>query len=464
KTSLTVILNDNEMSIAKNVGAMSDYLTGLRSMPAYAKVKHDVESLLRAIPSIGDKVANTVERVKDSVKYLVVPGMWFEELGFTYMGPIDGHNFHSLVETFQQSKKIKGPVLIHVLTQKGKGYLPAETSPDKFHGVGPFSVATGEIQSKPGPKSYTSVFGDTLIELAEKDPSIVAITAAMPEGTGLRKFSSRFPTRFFDVGIAEQHALTLAGGMATEGLKPVVALYSTFLQRGYDQVLHDLCLQNLPVVLAIDRAGLVGEDGPTHHGTFDLSFLRHMPNITIMAPKDENELRHMLKTAFEIKGPVAIRYPRGAGVGAAMTEEVHSLETACAEELKIGTQVAFLTVGTMVKPCLEAAEILAKQEISASVVNMRFIKPLDYKAIRKAAREVGLIVTVEENVLSGGFGSAVLEYINEEQFQWTKVLRIGLPDQFIEHGARSILLAKYGLDSESIAATVRAYLGKQGVK
>ncbi len=464
KTSLTVILNDNEMSIARNVGAMSEYLAQVRSTPAYTKVKRDVEYLLRSIPSIGDRLANTVERVKDSLKYLVVPGMLFEELGFTYMGPIDGHNLNSLIEVLQQSQKITGPVLIHVITCKGKGYLPAERSADKFHGVGPFCIETGAIQSSGGAKSYTNVFGDTLLELAEKMPEIVAITAAMPDGTGLRKFAAQFPRRFFDVGIAEQHAITMAGGMATQGLKPIVAIYSTFLQRGYDQIVHDLCLQKLPVVLAVDRAGIVGEDGPTHHGVFDLSFLRHIPNLMMMAPKDENELRHMLKTAFDYHGPVVIRYPRGAGLGVAMEEPLHDLEIGCSEELKIGKQITFLAVGTMVETCMKASELLAEQGIDAGVVNMRFIKPLDGRIIRKVAKEIGILVTVEENVLAGGFGSAVLEYIEEQQLNRVKVLRLGLPDQFIEHGARNKILQQYQLDSRGIAVRTQAYLREYGVK
>lgn len=464
KTSLTVILNDNEMSISKNVGAMSEYLAQVRATPVYTKVKRDVESLLRSIPSIGDRLANTVERVKDSLKYLVVPGMLFEELGFTYMGPIDGHNLNSVIEVLQQSQKITGPVLIHVITRKGKGYLPAERSPDKFHGVGSFCIETGEVKSTGGAKSYTSVFGDTLLQLAEIQPEIVAITAAMPDGTGLKKFAAKFPKRFFDVGIAEQHAITMAGGMATQGLKPVVAIYSTFFQRGYDQIVHDLCLQKLPVVLAVDRAGLVGEDGPTHHGVFDLSFMRHIPNLVMMAPKDENELRHMIKTACDYPGPVAIRYPRGSGLGVSLAGPLHALEIGCSEELKIGQDITFLAIGTMVQPCMEAAELLAKQGIRAGVVNMRFIKPLDGKMIRKASREVGLLVTVEENILAGGFGSAVLEYINQQQLNWVKVLRLGLPDRFVEQGARSILLQKYQLDSSGIATQVQKYLQEYGVK
>ncbi len=464
KTSLTVILNDNEMSISKNVGAMAEYLAQIRATPVYTKVKRDVESLLRSIPSIGDRLANTVERVKDSLKYLVVPGMLFEELGFTYMGPIDGHNLNSIIEVLQQSQKITGPVLIHVITRKGKGYRPAERSPDKFHGVGPFCIATGQVNSSGGARSYTSVFGDTVVQLAEIHPEIVAITAAMRDGTGLKKFAAEFPKRFFDVGIAEQHAITMAGGMATQGLKPVIAIYSTFFQRGYDQILHDLCLQKLPVVLAVDRAGLVGEDGPTHHGVFDLSFMRHIPNLVMMAPKDENELRHMIKTAFAINGPVAIRYPRGSGLGVSLTEPLHTLEIGCSEELKIGNELTFLAIGTMVQPCIEAAELLAKQGISAGVVNMRFIKPLDGQMIRKAGREVDLIVTVEENILAGGFGSAVLEYMNQHQLNKGRVLRLGLPDKFVEHGGRSKLLQKYQLDSSGIAAQVQDYLQEYGVK
>lgn len=464
KTSLTVILNDNEMSISKNVGAMAEYLAQVRSTPVYTKVKRDVESLLRSIPSIGDRLANTVERVKDSLKYLVVPGMLFEELGFTYMGPIDGHNLNSVIEVLQQSQKMTGPILIHVITCKGKGYLPAERSAAKFHGVSPFCVETGEIKNNGSGKSYTRVFGDTLLQLAESHPEIIAITAAMLEGTGLKEFSLKFPKRFFDVGIAEQHAITMAGGMATQGLKPFVAIYSTFFQRSYDQIVHDLCLQKLPVILAVDRAGIVGEDGPTHHGVFDLSFMRHIPNLVMMAPKDENELRHMIKTAYDYKGPVAIRYPRGSGLGVPLEEPLHALEIGCSEELKIGKDLTFLAIGTMVQPCIEAVELLAQQGIDAGVVNMRFIKPLDGKMIRKASREAGLIVTVEENILAGGFGSAVLEYINQQQLNWVKVLRLGLPDEFIEHGARSKLLQKYQLDSLGIAAQVQDYLQEYGVK
>lgn len=463
-TNLTVILNDNEMSIAKNVGAMAEYLAKMRTDPAYFKVKHDIEYLLKRIPAIGESVARTVERVKDSLKYLVVPGVIFEELGFTYLGPIDGHSITSLTEVLQTAKSIQGPVLVHVVTCKGKGYGPAECNADKFHGPGPFCIETGEIIKNGTNPTYTGVFGDTLIKLAENNRDVIAITAAMAEGTGLRKFAGKFPERFFDVGIAEPHALTLAAGLAAEGKRPVVAIYSTFGQRGYDQIIHDICLQNLPVTLAIDRAGVVGEDGPTHQGVFDISYLRHIPNLTVMAPKDENELRHMLTTSVTGDGPVAIRYPRGSGLGVSMEEPLQTMEIGKAEELRSGQNVALLAIGAMVDPCMKASDLLASRGIKAGVVNARFVKPLDEELLRKLAREIGIIVTVEDNILAGGFGSAVLEYINNQNMHWVKVLRIGFPDQFIEHGARNELLARYGMTAEGIADTVGAYLQRFGVR
>lgn len=463
-THLTVILNDNEMSIARNVGAMSEYLSKLRTDPAYFKVKHDVEYLLKRIPAIGESVARTVERVKDSLKYLLVPGMIFEELGFTYIGPIDGHNIPSLLDVLQKTRHMSGPVLVHVITRKGLGYGPAECSADKFHGVGPFCVESGEIIKNGGAPAYTAVFGDALTAEAERDGDVVAITAAMPEGTGLKKFAALFPERFFDVGIAEPHAVTMAAGLAAEGKKPVVAIYSTFLQRAYDQIIHDVCLQNLPVVFALDRAGIVGEDGPTHQGVFDYSFLRHIPNLTVMAPKDENELRHMLRTALSLGGPAAVRYPRGGGLGVATDEPVRVLEHGRAEELRAGKDAVLLAAGAMVAPSLAAADILAGRGIAAGVVNARFVRPLDGNLIRRLAREVGVIVTVEDNVLAGGFGAAVLEYINSHNLNWVKVFRIGLPDSFIEHGSRGELLAMNGLDGAGIADAVAAYLKQFGAR
>lgn len=463
-TNMIVILNDNEMSIAKNVGAISEYLSKMRTEPKYTKVKQDIEFLLRRIPAIGDSVAKTVERVKDSLRYLLVPGVLFEELGFNYVGPIDGHNFELLSEVLEKTKKMQGPILIHVLTCKGKGYKPAECNPGKFHGVGPYCIESGEVFNNGTTPTYTNIFGDTLVELAKKDSRIVAITAAMPEGTGLKKFAVQFPKRFFDVGIAEQNAVTMAAGMAIKGMRPVVTLYSTFAQRAYDQILHDICLQNLPVIFALDRAGIVGEDGPTHHGLFDFSYLRHIPNIIIMAPKDEDELRHMIFTATQIDCPVAIRYPRGSGLGVSLDKPVRQLTIGESEELKSGTDVVFLTVGSMVEPCVAASTILASKGIQAGVVNARFIKPMDEEMIRKISREARVIVTVEENMLAGGFGSAVLEYIHTQNFNWVKVLRLGFPDQFIEQGKRDQLLDKYGLTAQGIASSVGSFVQRFGVR
>jgi 1-deoxy-D-xylulose-5-phosphate synthase len=464
ETKLTVILNDNEMSIARNVGAMSEYLSKLRTDPTYYRMKHDVEYLLKRIPAIGERVVNTVERLKDGLKYLVVPGMLFEELGFTYIGPIDGHNLAALTDVLHKSKPMKGPVLIHVMTRKGKGYGPAESNADKFHGVGPFCVESGEIVKNGSTPSYTAVFGDAMIAVAEKNSDVVAITAAMPEGTGLKPFAARFPGRFFDVGIAEQNAVTMAAGLAAEGKKPVVAIYSTFMQRAFDQVIHDVCLQKLPVVFALDRAGIVGEDGPTHQGVFDYSYLRQIPNLTVLAPKDENELRHMLYTAVNLGGPAAIRYPRGCGLGVDTGEQLRPLDIGKAEELRAGKDVTLLAAGVMADPCLAASDLLARHGIRAGVVNARFVKPLDENLIRRLARDVGVIVTVEDNLLAGGFGSAVLECVNAANLNWVKIFRIGLPDKFIEHGTRDQLLARYGLTGEGIAAVVATFMQRFGVK
>lgn len=463
-TNMIVILNDNEMSISKNVGAISEYLSKMRTEPKYTKVKQDIEFLLRRIPAIGDSVAKTVERVKDGLRYLLVPGVLFEELGFNYIGPIDGHNFELLSEVLEKAKKMQGPILIHVLTCKGKGYKPAECNPDKYHGVGPYCIESGEVIKNGNKPTYTGVFGDTLLQLAKQDERIVAITAAMPEGTGLKKFAVQYPKRFFDVGIAEQNAVTMAAGMATKGMKPIVALYSTFAQRAYDQILHDICLQKLPVIFALDRAGIVGEDGPTHHGLFDYSYLRHIPNLAIMAPKDEDELRHMLSTAVKMNGPVAIRYPRGSGLGVSIDKPLQQLTIGEAEELKSGADVVFLAAGSMVEPCIVARDMLAAKGIQAGVVNARFIKPLDEQMLRKLSRDARIIITVEENILAGGFGSAVLEYINTQNFNGVKVLRLGFPDQFIEQGTRTQLLEKYGLHAEGIASAVSSFVHKYGAR
>ena len=458
--NLIVVLNDNEMSIDRNVGAMSEYLSRIRLTPQYNRAKKDLEGILRSIPHIGDKVLKTASYIKDGVRSVLVPGGLFEEMGFTYVGPIDGHNISLMLEVFGQVKRMEGPVLVHVHTKKGKGYLPAEIEPDKFHGIGCFDIETGKTVKKEGqPPSYTKVFSDALIELAAKDTAITAITAAMPAGTGLKAFGNVYPERFFDVGIAEQHAVTLAAGMAAAGKKPVAALYSTFAQRAYDQLLHDVCLQKLPVTLCLDRAGLVGEDGPTHHGVFDYSYLRHMPNMTILAPKDENELRHMLYTALKIDGPAALRYPRGAGLGAELDPEFHELPYGKAELPTDKGKIAFLAVGSMVDNASKAAIALAGDGIEAAVVNMRFVKPLDTELLRELAGRMELLVTVEENALAGGFGSAVLEFLSDEGLS-VPVLRVGIQDAFIEQGTRQELWELCGLLPEQIAEKVKKYLNK----
>lgn len=458
---LIVILNDNEMSIDKNVGGMSEYLSRIRVAPQYNRAKKDVATMLMSIPHIGDKALRTAQIVKDSVRSALVPGSVFEELGFHYIGPVDGHNIGLLQELFGRVKEMEGPVLIHVHTKKGKGFLPAEKQPDKFHGIGAFDRKTGECPTKRGAPSYTSVFSKALIELAEKDMNITAITAAMPSGTGLKAFGEIYPARFFDVGIAEEHAVTLAAGMAADGRHPVVALYSTFAQRAYDQLIHDVCLQNLPVTLCLDRAGLVGADGPTHHGAFDLSYLRHMPNMTVLVPKDEAELRDMLAAAVQMNSPTAVRYPRGAGRGAKLSEGFAELPLGRAEilEAQEDDAVAFLAVGPMVYHAWQAAKLLAADGIKASVVNMRFVKPLDTEVIDRMAVSRRLLVTAEENTLLGGFGSAVAEYMADSGLAAKAgLLRLGLPDHFIEQGSHAELLQRCGLQPDQIAEKVKERL------
>lgn len=459
-TKLIVILNDNEMSIDANVGAMSEYLSRIRIAPQYARAKRDMCSLLMSIPHIGDKVYKTASHLKDGVRSVLVPGSLFEEMGFHYIGPIDGHNIGLLEEVLASAKEMEGPVLIHIHTVKGKGYKPAEQAPEKFHGVGCFDPSTGKSAKKAGcAPSYTSVFSKALIDLAKDRPDILAITAAMPSGTGLKAFGQAYPKRFFDVGIAEEHAMTLAAGMAAAGMHPVIALYSTFAQRAYDQLIHDVCLQNLPVTLCLDRAGLVGEDGPTHHGVFDLSYLRQMPNMCVMAPKDEEELRHMLATAIAIEGPAAVRYPRGAGLGVPLTDSLETLPVGKAEVLQEEGTIAFLAVGTMVEKAKEAAAILKEEGIEAAVVNMRFIKPLDTELLGEMARTKRLLITAEENVLAGGFGSAVAEYLADHGIE-VPLLRFGIPDRFIEQGTRCELLSLCGLQPDEMAERIRERLSQ----
>lgn len=459
---MIVVLNDNEMSISKNVGAMSEYLYQLRTGETYNKIKHDIEGWLKNM-EFGTDVLKAIRRFKGSVKYLMVPTSIFEELGFTYLGPVDGHDLQGLTEVLQAAKKIDGPVLVHVLTKKGKGYKPAEESPNKFHGTGPFDIATGKKIANPNaPITYTEVFGRTLTELANTDKDIIGITAAMPDGTGMSTFAKAHPERCFDVGIAEQHAVTSAAGAAAVGLKPVAAIYSTFLQRAYDSVLHDICMQKLHVTLCLDRAGLVGDDGYTHHGVFDYAYLRSMPEMTIMAPKDENELRHMLKTAVDFDGPVSVRYPRGSGVGVSITEPMHSLPIGKAEVLREGKDVCLWAIGSMVQSALQAADKLAEQGISAGVVNMRFAKPLDEELLLEHAVQYSKIVTLEEGVLQGGVGSAVLETLNAaKMLQKCQVLTLGIPDEFVLHGDKKLLFKDLGLDVETIADKIAALVKEE---
>ena len=458
---LIVVLNDNGMSIAPNVGAMSSFFSRKLTRPTMVFLKKQVENLLRSLPAIGEDLVTWAKRSEESFKAFFTPGMLFEALKFTYLGPVNGHRLDHLVETFNNVKNLKGPILVHVLTTKGKGYEPAETDPTGFHGLGKFDPDTGEPKKSVSEvPTYTEVFGDTLVRLARQDPKIVAITAAMPDGTGLVDFRQEFPTRFFDVGICEQHAVTFAGGLAVEGMRPVAAIYSTFLQRAYDQVLHDVCLQNLPVVFALDRAGIVGEDGETHQGLFDLSYLRHLPNLVLMAPKDENELRDMLFTAVEHPGPVALRYPRGRGLGVAFSSTLSKVPIGKAEVLREGQDLLILALGASVYPALEAARELEKQGFSATVVNARFVKPLDEPLILSLAAQHGRVLTVEENVVAGGFGSAVLELLADHDLFGVTVKRLGIPDIFVEHGTQDILRKKYGLDAAGILKSALAVLSQ----
>jgi len=452
RKNLVVVLNDNEWSISKNVGALSTYLTRLTSRPLYRRLESDVWELLGRIPLAGGRAQEIAHRIKESLKNLVVPGVMFEELGFKYYGPIDGHNLGEVTGTLAALKQQEGPVFLHVVTEKGKGYPFAPTSKTRSHGVSP-------PEGKKAAPAYTSVFGKTLIELAEKDPDVVAITAAMPDGTGTSEFGERFPERFFDVGIAEQHAVTFAAGLACQGIKPVCAIYSTFLQRAYDQVVHDVALQNLPVRFVMDRGGLVGDDGPTHHGVFDVGYLRILPNFVVMAPKDENEMRHMLHTMIRHDdGPIAMRFPRGAGVGAAMDPELKRLPIGRGEVLREGDDVALVALGSLVWPAMAAAESLARKGVEATVVNARFVKPLDESLLLGIARRVPLVVTAEEGQRTGGFGSAVGELFADRGVEGCRLVSVGIPDAFVPHGSPAILRANAGLTAEALEKRVLAAL------
>lgn len=450
KKDLIVILNDNEMSISPNVGALSAYLSRMMTGEFVTRIKKETKLLLENIPKVGGPFLKFAKKAEETVKGLFVPGLLFEELGFEYVGPIDGHDIHTLVDIFSRFKSYDRPLLIHTITKKGKGYEPAEKHPDRFHGVGPFNIETGEPVSSGG-TSYSDVFGSCLTELAKEDRRIVAITAAMTAGTGLSGFARRFPDRLYDVGIAEPHAATFAAGMATEGARPVVAIYSTFLQRAYDEIVHDICLQNLPVVFAIDRAGIVGDDGPTHNGAFDISYLRHIPNLVVMAPRDAYELRCMLKTAVDHDGASAIRYPRGNADDPAADEEITPIPIGRADVLAEGGDLTIIAIGNMVDPSIAAAGLLAKNGINAAVVNARFVKPLDTELISNLARKTGHIITVEENAAAGGFGSAVLEALTQAGVEGFKFRILGIPDSFIEQGPQALLRKELGLDAEGIA-------------
>lgn len=453
KSDILVILNDNKMSISPNVGAMSKYLSRMVTSRKYHTVRNRIKVMLGML---SDKTAQKAMDLEETLRALINPGMWFKELGFKYYGPINGHNIDSLTKAFENIKQIKGPILLHIITKKGKGYIHAENNKMQFHGIPPFDVSNGKTKDNPS-ATYTKIFAKTLTKLAKNNKKIIAITAAMTAGTGLTEFAELYPERFFDVGIAEQHAVTFAGGLAINGFKPVCAIYSTFLQRAYDQIIHDICLQNLPVIFAIDRAGLVGEDGPTHHGPFDISYLRNVPNIVIMSPKDENELQHMLNTAVNHDGPVAVRYPRGKGFGVKMDEKFKNLEIGKAEIIKKGNHAVIFAIGTVADEALKAANELKKQKIDVCVVNARFAKPLDEKLIINLAKKNKNIITIEENTLEGGFGSSILELLEKNMIK-ANVKRIGLPDKFIEHGSLPILKKKYGLTKKNIIKTVKEML------
>ena len=467
KKNLIIILNDNEMCISPNVGALSSYLNRIMTGQTVSRIRAEVKTFLKSIPGIGGQMLKFSRQVEESLKTFFVPGAIFEELGFTYVGPLEGHHLDHLIMNLKNVRTLEGPVLVHVVTQKGRGYKFAEDDPSRFHGIPPFDVDTGETVApggSPPPPSYTKVFGRTVVTLAEEDPRIVAITAAMSEGTGLDGFAVEFPNRFYDVGMAEQHGVTFAAGLATLGFVPIVAIYSTFMQRAYDQVIHDVCLQKLPMVLAMDRGGFVGADGPTHHGLFDFAFLRTVPNLIVMAPKDENELQHMLKTAVGCGRAVSVRYPRGAGVGVPLDENPRTLPIGKGEILfdPPGAALAVVAIGACVHPALDAAELLRAEGIPIRVINARFVKPLDAELICVAARELKRVITVEESSLMGGFGSAVLELFAEKGVSGVSVRRLGIPDEFAPHATQKELRRMYGIDAAGIAAAVRDMGGEWG--
>jgi 1-deoxy-D-xylulose-5-phosphate synthase len=461
EADLIVVLNDNAMSISPNVGAFSSFLSRKMTGRRFVYFRKELVNFLKSVPGVGEDILGLLRKSEDSFITFFTPGMLFEAFKFQYLGPIYGHRLDRLIETFENIKHLEGPVLVHVLTVKGKGYGPAEKDPAHYHGIGGFEISTGTPKTTSAdPPTFTEIFGQSMVELGEREKKLFAITAAMPEGTGLNRFAEVYPERFLDVGIAEQHAVTFAAGLATEGFKPVVAIYSTFLQRAFDQVIHDVCLPSLPVVFCLDRGGLVGEDGQTHHGHFDVTYLRSLPNMTVMAPKDEDELRHMLFTALQQSSPVAIRYPRARGMGVPLDPEYKTLPIGEAEPLREGEDLVIIALGSMVHPSLQAAALLEEEGLSVGVVNCRYVKPLDRKLV-DYAQATGKALVVEENIRQGGLSSAFLELLNDLDIRDVQVKRIGLPDAFVEHGPVSILKANLGLDTSGIAKMAREFC-KQG--
>lgn len=452
KKNLIIILNDNKMSISENVGGMSRYLNDLRSRKSYSEFKENVESALNNIPGVGHSMARTLKKSKDSLKQLFVPGMLFENMGIAYFGPIDGHDIYAMIQAINRAKHMEGPVLLHVITKKGKGYPVAESNPEKFHGIDPFDIATGNPLKAKKTATYTEVFSNKLLELARKDERIVGITAAMPSGTGLSAFKNAYPKRFFDVGIAEEYAVTFAAGMAASGMRPVFAVYSSFLQRGYDQVLHDVCIQKLPVFFCVDRSGLVGADGETHQGIFDISYLGHIPNLTLMAPKNRYEMEDMMEFGFQIDGPVAMKYPRGAAYDG-LEEYREPIVLGKSEIVQKGEEVVILSVGNMMEECVQAVELLKNSGIQAGLVNVRFIRPMDEEILHQLAEEYGCIVTVEENQLTGGYGQMVSAFLHRHQYS-NDLLSFGIPDCFVEHATVQEQRALAGIDARSIASRI----------
>ena len=459
KSDIIVVLNDNEMSISKNIGALSSYLNRIMTGEFMSNLREKVKSSIKNLPALGDKVYKAARLLEETVKGIITPGLLFEELGFQYFGPVDGHNLNYLIENLRNIKRLKGPVLIHIVTKKGKGYTHAEDDPARFHGISTFEMTTGNSTHN-GRYTYTDIFGDTIIELAKKDKRVIAITAAMGLGTGLEKFSQLFPDRFYDIGIAEQHGVTFAAALALGGFRPFVAIYSTFLQRAYDQVVIDVCLQNLPVVFAVDRGGIVGQDGPTHHGAFDISYFRHIPNMVVISPKDENELKQMLYSAYSYERPVAIRYPRGEAQGVPIDEDFKEIPIGKWEILKEGEDIAIIACGNQVYPSLSAASELGEEGILCTVINGRFIKPMDREMLSALSKHAKKILTVEENAIMGGFGSGVLEILSEEGIA-VPVKNIGIPDTFLPHGSQSMLRKSLGLDKEGIKKAVRQWLKRE---